>query len=243
MNIGEACKNDFPLLKNSDVVYLDSAASAQKPSSVLEAEFNFYTTHYSNVHRGVYRLSEQATADYDNSRIKIASFLNAKPQEVIFTRGATEGVNLVAYSWGRANIKSGDEIVVTSLEHHSNFVPWQILAKEKNANFKVVGLDEEQNFCLKQFEQSLSASTKLVAVSMLSNALGIPLPLDKIIPMAKRYGAKVVVDGAQGIVHQAVNLATLGADFFVFSGHKIYGPTGIGVLWGREELLLEMPPF
>ena len=236
-------REDFPLLAESEIVYLDSAASAQKPRRVLDSVDAFYRTSYANIHRGVYQLSQAATALYQKSREKVAAFIGASPEEIIFTRGTTESVNLVAYSWGLREIAPGDEILLSVLEHHSNFVPWQLLAERTGAKLRVVGLDSDERFDLEDFDQKLSEKTALVAVTQLSNAIGVETPLQTIIEAADDKGARVLVDGAQGLVHAPVNVRAMGADFYTFSGHKLYGPTGIGVLYAKKSLLDSMPPF
>ncbi len=242
--LGEKLRADFPLLRDSSMVYLDSAASAQKPEAVLIAMDQFYRTSYANIHRGVYPLSVQATEDYEKSRVLVSEFIGAKePSEVVFTRGATEAINLVAHSWGNQFIGEGDEILITLLEHHSNIVPWQMLAERNKAKLSFVNVLPDGTLDLDDFEKKLNSHTKLFGVTMLANGLGIAPPLPKLIEQAHAAGALVLIDGAQGIAHMPVNINALGADFFVFSGHKIYGPSGIGALWARRELLDEMSPF
>jgi cysteine desulfurase/selenocysteine lyase len=237
-------RHDFPLLENSSVAFLDSAASAQKPRAVLDALQRFYAQGYSNIHRGVYQLSEQATLDYDTARASVADFLGARsPEEIIFTHGATEGLNMLAYSLGKTLVAEGDEIVVSLAEHHANFVPWQLLAERQGGMLRYAGLDDSLRFDLEGFRRLLNERTRIVAVTQLANALGTSLPLSEIITAAHQVGAVVVVDGAQGICHVPTNVAVLDADFYVFSGHKLYGPTGIGVLYGKKALLERMPPF
>ena len=255
--------NDFPILKRKfhaapfvasakrgrRLIYLDSAATAQKPKAVLNAVRNFAENHNANPHRGIYTLSEEATEMFEVSRKVIGNFIGTKdPNEVVFTRGTTEGVNLVAETWGQVNIKRGDEIIVSIMEHHSNFLPWQRLVKEKGAKLVVVGLTKEGLLDLKDFNKKLSRKTKLVALAHASNVLGTINPIEKISSLiAKRYtlNARPVlfIDGAQSAPHMKVNVQKLGCDFFVFSGHKLYGPTGIGVLWGKKGILEAMPPY
>lgn len=238
-------RGDFPLFREQKLVFLDSAASAQKPECVIEAEANCYRSAYANIHRGVYQLSETATTNFEATREKARSFLNAKSvKEIIFTRGATEGVNIAALSYGRKFLSAGDEVLVSVLEHHSNFVPWQFLCEEKAAKFVVSGLNVRQTFCPKDFISKLSAKTKVVALTMLSNALGVKVPVAEMIAEVRKRapGAVVLLDAAQAVAHQTIDVQALGADFLVFSGHKLYGPSGTGVLWGREELLAAMPP-
>ncbi len=237
-------RDDFPIFRNSPVVFLDSAASAQKPEAVLDAVRDFFSLEYANIHRGVYELAEKATERFEGVRRRIVRQLNAASErEIVFTHGTTEGINLVAHSFGGKFIRPGDEIIVSLLEHHSNFVPWQLLAERSGAVVRYAGVTPEGEFDLDQYRSLLSEKTRLVAVTQLSNALGIAPPLPEIISLAKKAGAKVLVDGAQGICHLRTDVQELGADFYVYSSHKLYGPTGIGVLWGREELLEEMPPF
>ncbi|OHA49821.1 MAG: hypothetical protein A3A80_01125 [Candidatus Terrybacteria bacterium RIFCSPLOWO2_01_FULL_44_24] len=245
--------NDFSILKRKfhgkRLVYLDSAATAQKPKAVLNAVRDFAENHNANVHRGIYALSEEATELFENSRKEIARFIDARDEhEIVFVRGATEGINLVAYSWGKENIKRGDEILISIMEHHSNFLPWQRLAKEKGAKLVVVGLTKDGLFDIRDFSKKLSWRTKLVALTQASNVLGTINPIEKISKLiAKRYKLRTrpvfFVDGAQSIPHMRIDVKKLGCDFFVFSGHKLYGPTGIGVLWGRKELLETMAPY
>ena len=242
--LGAIYRQDFPLLCDSEVVYLDSAASAQKPQLVIDAEAEFYRSGYANIHRGVYPLSVHATERYEQSRTEIAEFIGASdPHEVVFTRGATEALNLVASSWGRANISQGDEILLTLLEHHSNIVPWQLLAQAVGARVVFAGVAPDGSLDMEDFKAKLSAKTKLVGVTMLANALGTAPDVTHIIKLAHQAGAVVVVDAAQSVAHQQIEVSSLGADFLAFSGHKLYGPTGIGVLWGKAELLQAMPPY
>ena len=226
------------------LIYLDSAATAQKPDSVIEAIRSFYAEHYGTVHRAVYELSVTATRLYQETRIKIQALLNAKKtEEIIFTRGTTESINTVASSFGKRFVQAGDEILITEMEHHSNIVPWQILCEERQAILKVVPIDDRGVLDMNAFHQLLSPRTKLVAVAQISNSLGTINPLEEIITAAHAAGAKVLVDGAQGAPHAPVDVQALDVDFYVFSGHKLYGPTGIGILYGKEELLNEMPPY
>lgn len=243
MNV-EHIRKDFPIFQDPTLVYLDSAASAQKPRAVIQSMTTFYERGYANIHRGVYSLSEKATLEYDEVRGKISRFLGANAEEeVIFTHGTTEGVNLVARAWGDANLGPGDEILLTLFEHHANFVPWQELAKRTGANIRYLLPAADEGFSLDAFRALLSPKTKLVAVTQLANALGIAPPISEIIPLAHAVGARVLVDGAQGVSHFPTDLKKLGVDFYVFSGHKLYGPTGIGVLVAKMELLEHMPPF
>ncbi|MDR6291136.1 cysteine desulfurase/selenocysteine lyase [Inquilinus ginsengisoli] len=243
-----AIRADFPILSRTvygkPLVYLDNAASAQKPLSVIEAESRVYKEEYANVHRGLHYLSGAATDAFEASREAVKSFINARSiKEVIYTRGTTEAINLVAQTWGRAFLKQGDEIIVSVLEHHSNIVPWQLLAQEKGLVLKVAPIDDEGNFLLDEFEKLLSPKTKLVALTYMSNALGTIVPIKAVIDRAHAVGAKVLIDAAQAITHMPVDVQALGCDFLAFSGHKLYGPTGIGILYGREELLEAMPPW
>lgn len=239
---------DFPMLKKTmhgkPLIYLDTAATAQKPQNVIDAITNFYTNHYGTVHRAVYELSVYATQEYQNTRTKVASFLNAaKPEEIIFTRGTTESINMVAYSFGKAFVKPGDEILITAMEHHSNIVPWQMLCEDRGAILKVAPINECGELLMEEFEKLLTEKTKIVAVTHVSNALGTINPVKALVRMAHAKGAKILVDGAQSSPHLPINVQELNADFYVFSGHKIYGPTGIGVLYGKESLLNTMPPY
>jgi len=242
-------KSLFPIFKEKvcgePLNYLDNAATSQKPRSVIERIHTFYSIQNSNVHRGVYQLSELASVEYEKARDKIVQFIGAtKREEVIFTRGTTESINLVASSWGRSQIKPGDRIVVTRMEHHSNFVPWQSLAREVGAEFKIVELTSDCRIDLKTFESALNSRTKIVALPQMSNATGVINPITELTSIAKKVGARVLVDAAQSTPHLLVDLTKLGdIDFLCFSGHKTFGPTGIGVLWGKEELLNEMPPY
>jgi cysteine desulfurase/selenocysteine lyase len=244
----EAVRRQFPIfdqpVNDHRLVYLDSAASAQKPQSVIDALTSVYTQTYANVHRGIYALSEEATLRYERARVKVADFIGApEPEEVIFVRNATEGLNLVAYAWGRANVGSGDRVVVTEMEHHSNLVPWQQLAKERGAELAYLPVTDEGELNLEALPPLLAdGRAKVVAFTAMSNVLGTINPVREMADMAHRAGALVVVDGAQSVPHLSVDVAQLGADFLAFSGHKLGGP-GSGVLWGRRELLETMPPF
>ncbi|SDG47510.1 aminotransferase class V-fold PLP-dependent enzyme [Roseospirillum parvum] len=244
----EVVRRDFPVLSRQvhgkPLVYLDSGASAQKPRQVLDTMRAVYDWEYANVHRGAYFLSQQATRRYEDARGTVARFIGAaSPDEIVFTRGATEAINLVAQTFGRANLTAGDEIVITALEHHSNIVPWQMLRDEKGLVLKVVPVGDDGSVSLEDVAAALSERTRLVAVAHVSNVLGTVLPVKEIAEMAHKIGATVLLDGCQGVVHLPVDVAELGCDFYVFSGHKLYGPTGIGVLWGRHELLAAMPPW
>jgi len=226
------------------LVYLDSGASAQKPDVVIDAISNYYRNDHANVHRGVHKLAERATDAFEGARERIASFINAEsPREIIFVRGATEGINLVAQSWGQQNLKSGDEVMITEMEHHANIVPWQFICQQKNAVLKVIPMNDRGELLMDSFRDLLSAKTRMVAVTHISNALGTVNPVKEIVSLAHHVGAKVLIDGAQAAPHSKIDIDEIGCDFYTFSGHKVYGPTGIGVLWGREELLAKMPPY
>lgn len=226
------------------LVYLDSGASAQKPDVVIDAISNYYRNDHANVHRGVHKLAERATDAFEGARERIASFINAEsPREIIFVRGATEGINLVAQSWGQQNLKSGDEVMITEMEHHANIVPWQFICQQKNAVLKVIPMNDRGELLMDSFRDLLSAKTRMVAVTHISNALGTVNPVKEIVSLAHHVGTKVLIDGAQAAPHSKIDIDEIGCDFYTFSGHKVYGPTGIGVLWGREELLAKMPPY
>jgi len=238
---------DFPalhqLVHGRPLVYLDNAATTQKPRVVLDALLGFYTRDCANVHRGVHALSQRATESYEAAREKVASFLNARPREIVFTRGTTEAINLVAHSYGRSRLAQGDEILITGLEHHSNIVPWQLLAEQTGARLRVAPINDRGEIQWDAFERLLGPRTRLVAVAHVSNALGTVNPVEQICRLAHAHGARVLVDGAQAVPHLAVDVRALDCDFYAFSGHKLYGPTGIGVLYGKWELLSEMPPY
>ncbi len=243
------CREDFPILSREmrpgvPLVYLDSAATSQKPFSVLEALDRYYRQSNANVHRGIHRLAEEATALYEGAREKVARFIHAaSTREVIFTRNATEAINLVAYSWGRANLRPGDGIVLTEMEHHSNLVPWQILAAEKGAVIHILPVTDGGELDLAPLDSLLEQKPKMLCVTHMSNVLGTINPVQSLTARAHAAGALVLVDGAQSAPHLPVDVQALGADFFAFSAHKMCGPTGIGVLWGKEALLEAMPPF
>lgn len=241
-------KADFPILderiNSHRLVYLDSAASSQKPRAVIDAISEYYRKSNANVHRGLHALSERATEGYERTRKHVASFVGGvSPDEVIFTRGATESINLVAYSWGEVNIKEGDEILITEMEHHANLVPWVILAQKKKAILKRIPITVCGHIDLSGINELITSRTKLVAISHMSNVLGTITPVSEIAAIAHKKGAVVLSDGAQAAPHLPVNLKTLGVDFYAFSSHKMLGPTGVGVLWSRKELLNAMPPF
>ena len=243
-----AIRADFPAL-NLEIngyphAFLDSGASAQKPNQVLEQMDQAYRSEYANVHRGAYTLSQLATDNYENARTAVAKFMNAKtPDEIIFTRNVTAAINLVAHSYGREFLKAGDEIIISHMEHHANIVPWQLLRDAIGIELKVVPVDDAGNFLMAEFEQLLSSKTKLVAVTHVSNVLGTIVPIKDVVLLAHIHGAQVLIDGAQGIVHEGIDVQDLDADFYAFTGHKLYGPTGIGVLWGKLDLLNKMPPY
>jgi cysteine desulfurase/selenocysteine lyase len=240
-------REEFPLLGTTvhgrPLVYLDSAATSQKPRSVIRRITRYYERENANIHRGVYALSAEATAEYDRVRAQVARFLGAAPEEIVFTRGTTEAINLVASSWGGAFLRPGDEIVVTAMEHHSNLVPWQLAAERTGAALRVAPVTDAGELDLDAFAALLNERTKLVAAVHVSNALGTINPVRRIADLAHAAGAVVLVDGAQSAPHLAVDVAALGCDFFAFSGHKLYGPTGIGALYGRRALLERMPPW
>ncbi len=244
----ERIREDFPILKErvhgKPLVYLDNAATTQKPIAVIDALVDYYSHYNANVHRAVHLLSARATEACDQVREKVRRFINAaSTKEIIFVRGATQGLNLVAQTYGRQNIRRGDEVLISGLEHHSNIVPWQMLCLEKGAHLRVVHIDENGVIPLDQFENALNDRTRLVALSHVSNALGTINPLAEMIRMAHRLKVPVVADGAQAVPHMQVDVRALDVDFYAFSGHKIFGPTGIGVLYGKEALLEAMPPF
>lgn len=235
---------DFPLLESSDVIYMDNAATSQRPQAVLDVMNEFYKHHNANPLRGVYKLSVEATQDYENARAKVAKFIGAAgSEEIVFTRNATESLNLVAYSYGLNNIKAGDEIVVSILEHHSNMLPWQMVAKATGAKLVFLDCEEDGEITKAEIDSKINEKTKIVACTQISNVLGIPTPIEYIIEKAHSVGAVAVVDGAQSIPHKKIDVKALDADFFAFSGHKLCGPMGIGVLYGKKELLDAMPPF
>ena len=244
----EKIRADFPILseeiRGQSLVFLDSAASAQKPRQVIDRVSDVYETSYANVHRGLHYLSEHATTAYEGAREKIRAFINADDvREVIYTKGATDAINLVAGSWGRQNLQAGDEIIISYAEHHSNIVPWQLLCEEKGAVLKVIPVDDEGAFHLDDFTALLSERTKIVAVTHVSNVLGTVLPIKEMARLAHQQGAVIMIDGCQGITHITIDVQDLDCDFYAFSGHKLYGPSGIGVLYGKAHLLEAMPPY
>jgi len=240
-------KKDFPILsreiRGKPLVFLDNGASTQKPSSVIDAMGQFYQHTYANVHRGAYTLSEEATNAFENVRKRVAQFLGAQTKEIVFTRGATESINLVAQTFGRANVKAGDEIIISAMEHHANIVPWQMLCEEKGAQLKVIPMDERGVLKIDALSSMLSSKVKLLAIAHVSNSLGTVNPVKEIIRLVQEKNIPVLIDGAQAVPHIKVNVNELGCDFYVFSSHKIYGPTGIGVLYGKFSRLDTMPPW
>ena len=243
-----ALRRDFPILRREvhgrPLVYLDNAATTQKPHCVIEAVAGYYRHHNANIHRGVHWLSETATQAHEEARGKVRGFLNAaKDREIIFVRGATEGINLVAHSYGRRQVGPGDEVLITAMEHHSNIVPWQMLCQERGARLRVAPISDDGELDISAFEKLLSPRTRLAAVGHVSNALGTINPVRRLVATAHARNVPVLVDGAQAVPHMAVDVRELDCDFYVFSGHKVFGPTGIGVLYGKERLLEEMPPY
>ena len=241
-------RDDFPILKQQvcgrPLVYLDNAATSQKPRQVIEAISRFYSEDYSNIHRGVHTLSQRSTQSYEAVRTKVQRFIHAaEDREIIFVRGATEGINLVAFGYLRPRLQAGDEIVISGMEHHSNIVPWQILCEEKNARLRVIPINDDGEVIFEEYDKLLNSRTRLVAVTHVSNALGTINPIRRMVEVAHRQQIPVLVDGAQAIPHLPVDVQALGCDFYTFSGHKLYGPTGIGVLYGKASLLESMSPF
>ena len=244
----DAIRRQFPVLnrivKGQPLIYFDNAATSQKPQVVIDALVNYYSGYNANIHRGIHTLAEEATAAFEATRDAVKTFINASSrEEIIFTRGTTESINLVAYTWGRQHIKAGDEIIISTMEHHSNIVPWQVLCEEKGAVLKVIPINEEGELLMDEYEKLLNPKTRLVSIVHVSNALGTVNPVKQIIEAAHRTGAVVLVDGAQSSVHLDIDVQEMDADFFAFSSHKLYGPTGVGVLYGKKELLLAMPVF
>jgi cysteine desulfurase / selenocysteine lyase len=244
----QAIRRDFPILsrpaRGKRLVYLDNAATTQKPQQVIDRLVRYYSEENSNVHRGVHYLSELATMEFENARGYVQRFLNARDvKEIVFTRGTTEAINLVAQAWGRANVREGDEILISAIEHHSNIVPWQMLCAEKGATLRIIPVADTGELRMDEYERMLNPRVKLVAVGHASNALGTINPVGRIIAAAHANGSLVLIDGAQGVPHMCVDVQDLGCDFYAFSAHKVYGPTGVGVLYGREALLDAMPPW
>lgn len=244
----ERIREDFPILKQrvhgKQLVYLDNAATTQKPQAVIECLKSYYATENSNVHRGLHLLSERATKDYEDARVKAQRFINAaESKEIIFVRGTTEGINLVAHSYARPHLHAGDEIVISAIEHHSNIVPWQILCEQVGAKLRIIPINDNGEILLDAYEKLLNSRTKFVSVAHVSNALGTVIPVKQIVEMAHRWQVPVLVDGAQAAPHLRVDVRELGCDFYAFSGHKLYGPTGIGILYGKSDLLEAMPPY
>ncbi len=243
-----AIRKQFPVLermvKGKKLIYLDNAATAQKPKPVLDALMEYYQKYNANIHRGIHSLAEEATAAFEATRDTVKDFINAKyREEIIFTRGVTEGINLVAATWGRQNVKEGDEIIISAMEHHSNIVPWQILCMEKKAILKVIPINDKGELLMNEFEKLITPKTKLVSIVHASNSLGTINPVKEIIEIAHEHGIIVLVDGAQSTVHLDIDVQYMDCDFFALSSHKIYGPTGVGVLYGKREILEEMPPY
>jgi cysteine desulfurase/selenocysteine lyase len=243
-----AIREQFPILrrevKGRPLVYLDNAATSQKPQVVIDALVNYYSNYNANIHRGIHTLAEEATAAFEATRDAVQQFINASSrEEIIFTRGTTEGINLVAFTWGRQNIKAGDEVIISEMEHHSNIVPWQIVCEEKGAKLKVIPVSDGGELLMDEYHKLLSPKTKVVSVVHASNALGTVNPVQEIIDAAHKAGAVVVIDGAQSSVHLDIDVQQMDCDFFAFSSHKVYGPTGVGVLYGKKSLLESMPVF
>jgi cysteine desulfurase/selenocysteine lyase len=243
-----AIRNLFPILnrkvKGKNLVYFDNAATSQKPIQVIDALVHYYTHYNANIHRGLHTLADEATAAYEASRLAVQQFIGARePEEIIFTKGTTESINIVSKSWGKAFLEKGDEIIITSLEHHANIVPWQMIAEEKGAVLKVIPMDQNGILDMNAYKSLLNNKTKFVSIIHVSNALGVINPVEEMITLARQYNAKVLIDGAQSSVHLDIDVQQMDCDFYVFSGHKIYGPTGVGVLYGKRELLEQMPPF
>jgi cysteine desulfurase/selenocysteine lyase len=243
----EAIRADFPILQRRvnghPLVYLDNAATSQKPRQVIDALVHYYEFTNANVHRGLHTLAEEATEAYESARAKVARFIGAEPESVVFTRNATEAINLVAYAWGLANLKSGDRIVLTEMEHHSNIVPWQLIARLTGAQLHYVPFTPEGELDMEALDNALRQEPKMVAIVHVSNVLGTVNPVEEITRKAHAVGAKVLIDGAQAVPHKPVDVTRIGCDFYAFSGHKMLAPTGIGALYARRELLEEMPPF
>lgn len=243
-----AVRKQFPILSREvngkPLVYLDNAATSQKPQVVIDSLVNYYSNYNANIHRGIHTLAEEATAAYEATRHTVREFIGAKYlEEIVFTRGTTEGINLVAYTWGRQNVNKGDEIIISAMEHHSNIVPWQILCEERGASLKIIPINDDGELLMDEYQKMLSPKTKLVSIVHVSNSLGTINPVKEIIEAAHHVGAVVLVDGAQSSVHLNIDVQDMDCDFFAFSGHKVYGPNGIGVLYGKKQLLESMPVF
>ena len=241
-------RKDFPILhqevNGSPLVYFDNGATSQKPQQVIDAMVKYYSTYNANIHRGVHHLSQVATSAYEQAREEVRAFLNArKTEEIIFTRGTTEGINLVAQSWGRNYLKPGDEIVVTAMEHHANIVPWQLVCEQTGAILKVIPMDQNGELILEEAEKLIGLRTRMVSIIHVSNALGTINPVRQILEMARKSGAMTLIDGAQAVPHFSVDVQELDCDFYVFSAHKILGPTGVGILYGKQQLLDQLPPW
>ncbi len=241
-------RQDFPLLsravRSKPLVYFDNAATSQKPLAVTEIVNRYYKEYNANIHRGVHTLSEEATADYESTRVKCQSFINAESKkEIIFVKGTTEAINLVASTYGRSNIKTGDEIIISWMEHHSNIVPWQLLCEQSGAKLKVIPINDDGELIMEEYKKMLGPLTKMVAVGHISNALGTINPIKEIIDLAHEHDAAVLIDGAQAAPHTAIDVQALDCDFYAFSSHKLFGPTGVGVLYGKQSLLEAMPPY
>jgi len=240
-------KHDFPILKTQvygkNPIYFDNASTTQKPKIVIDSICDYYNQYNANIHRGIYQFSEKATEKYENARKKIAKFINADPNEIIFVRGTTEGINLVAYSWGRNNILKNDLIISSVMEHHSNIVPWQLLSQDTKSTLEFIGVNKEYSLLLSDLEQFLTKNPKLVTITHMSNFLGTINPIEDIIKKSHSYGAKVLIDAAQSVPQMPIDVKKIDCDFLTFSGHKMLGPTGIGVLYAKKEILENMPPF
>lgn len=241
-------RQDFPILHQEvngrPLVYLDNAATTQKPQSVIDALSSYYQQDNANIHRGIHTLAERATAAFEETRQVVHRFINSnEPEEIVFTKGTTDGINLVAATFGRMNVQKGDEIIISAMEHHSNIVPWQILCEEKGAHLKVIPVNDRGEIIVDEYKQLLSSKTKLVSIVYVSNSLGTINPIEEVIDLAHEYGACVLIDGAQSTAYLDVNVQALNCDFYVFSGHKIFGPTGVGVLYGKRRHLEKMPPY
>ena len=241
-------RKDFPILSREvngkTLVYLDNGATSQKPQIVIDAIAGYYSNDNSNIHRGVHTLSQVATTAYEEGRKKIQAWINAEhSEEVIFTKGTTDGINMISNAWGRANLQKGDEVIITEMEHHSNIVPWQMICEEKGATLKVIPVNDSGELLMEEYKKLLSSKTKMVALVQISNTLGTINPVKEIIALAHEVGAKVLVDGAQQVAHAAPNVREIDADFYVFGLHKMFGPTGVGILYGKKALLEEMPPY